>query len=143
MILLYQWSYKGYPFGEDQDNFWTANRGQRSKKGILGKFLHFLCDFLTVTATEFALELVYIIAFSTIYYVLSMRKNPNNFWDGMQRSKVKKQLFWWTLPYFIVILVCLVPEYTKKLVLTILFRPLANPGITYMVKWYVKWSESD
>ena len=46
MILLCQWSFKWYPFGEDQNNFWTVYGGQRSKKGILGKISHFLCDFL-------------------------------------------------------------------------------------------------
>ena len=114
-----------------------------SKSDLWGKIFHFLCDFLLLKQQNLHKNWCILLLFqpSVMYYQL--RKNSNNFWGGMQRSKVKKHHFWWNLPYFIVILVCLVPEYAKKLVSMILFHPLANSGIIYMVKWYVKWSESD
>ena len=75
MILLCQSSFKCYQFGEDQHNFWTAYGGQRSKNGHFGLNLPFSVIFF-VLVTEFALELVYVIAMSTICHVLPVEKKP-------------------------------------------------------------------
>ena len=128
MILLCQLSFKWYPLGEDQNNFWTVYGGQRSKKGNLGKISHFLCDFLLLKQQNWHKNWCILLLFQPSVMYGPLTKIPNNLWDGMQRSKVKRNHFWWSLPFFIVILVYLVPEYTKELVLIILFYPLANPG---------------
>ena len=57
------------------------------KRAFWAKFFNF-CVIFTVKATVYALELVLLFLFqpSVMYYPL--RKNPNNFLDGMKRSKV-------------------------------------------------------
>ena len=75
------------------------------KRAFWGKISHFLCDFLLLKQQNLHKNWCILLLFQPSVMYGPLTKIPNNLWDGMQRSKVKRNHFWWSLPFFIVILV--------------------------------------
>ena len=93
MILLCQSSFKWYPFGEDQYNFWTAYGGQRSKNGHFRQNLPFSVIFFCVSNRICTRTGVYYCCFNQLLCITSWEKIKIIFGMVYRGQRSKKVTF--------------------------------------------------